>query len=129
MLKFKHFCVKSQIVTEMSYFRHILTSREVSVNSELFTQNLQYLKGILTNTNLTQSLHNLNTRQQPSVLPTGRTAACATRPGAYIRAWEAAASWKLRRAAPSRARSSCDFLDVAHPKRSRLSSLFIKFWM
>lgn len=61
MLKFKHIFVKSQIVTEMSQFRHILTSREVSVKSALFTQSLQYLKEILTNTNLTQSFHNLNT--------------------------------------------------------------------
>ena len=74
MLKFKHFCVKSQIVTEMSYFRHILTSREDSVNSGLFTQNLQYRKEILTNTNLTQSLHNLNTRRAPSALSVDRQA-------------------------------------------------------
>lgn len=94
ILKFKHFSVKTQIVTEMSYFCNILKSRMVFVKSALFTQNLHSLNTELTYTILTKTLHKINIGFSDSL-----TRACARRPlwAPYkARASWKAASWKLR---------------------------------
>lgn len=94
ILKFKHFSVKIQIVTEMSYFCNILKSRLVFVKSTLFTQSLHGLNKDLTYTILTKSLHKINIGFSGSL-----ARASARRPlWAPYKAqasWKAA-SWKLR---------------------------------
>jgi len=66
ILKVKHFSVKIQIVTKMSYFCNKLISREDLVKSMLLTQNLLKFNKNLINRNLTQNLHKLNTSNQVS---------------------------------------------------------------
>ncbi len=121
ILKFKHFSVKIQIVTEMSYFCHILKSRLVFVKSALFTQSLHSLNTDLTYTILTKSLHKINIRifRLPRACVRAKVVL-----GAYkARASWKAASWKLRAESELRAW----MLHIQKCKLVTLQKLYAKF--
>lgn len=116
ILKFKHFSVKTQIVTEMSYFCNILKSRMVFVKSTLFTQTLHSLNTELTYTILTKTLHKIN-------IGIFRPFRACVRAKAVLGAYKARASWK----AASWRRAAFWMLHIQKRKLVTLQKLYTKF--